>query len=75
MLTWQIGADWRFDPKLLTTLELRFVADGPDRTRVELEHRDLENYGPKAEHMRQLFEQPDAWDSTLRAYASALERA
>lgn len=74
ILTWQIGADWKYDPKLLTTVELRFIPDGPDRTRVELEHRDLENFGPEAERMRQVFEQPGAWDSTLEAYASAIKR-
>ena len=70
VLTWQIGADWKYDPKLLTTVELRFVAEAADRTRVELEHRDLEAFGSEAERMRQLFEQPGAWQSTLAAYAA-----
>jgi hypothetical protein len=70
VLVWQVGADWKFDPKLLTTVELRFLAEAPDRTRVELEHRDLEAFGPEAERMRQLFEQPGAWQATLAAYAA-----
>ena len=70
VLTWQIGADWKYDPKLLTTVELRFVAEAADRTRVELEHRDLEAFGPEAERMRQVFDQPGAWQSTLAAYAA-----
>ena len=70
VLTWQIGADWKYDPKLLTTVELRFVAEAVDRTRVELEHRDLDAFGPEAERMRQMFEQPGAWQSTLAAYAA-----
>ena len=73
VLTWQIGADWKYDPKLLTTVELRFLAEAPDRTRVELEHRDLEAFGPEAERMRQLFEEPGAWQSTLAAYAARLQ--
>jgi uncharacterized protein YndB with AHSA1/START domain len=71
VITWQIGADWRYDPKLVTTIELRFVAEAPDRTRVELEHRDLERFGPEAERMRQTFEQPGAWSATLSAFAAA----
>jgi hypothetical protein len=47
VLTWQIGADWKFDPELVTHVEVRFVAEGPDRTRVELEHRDLDRFGPE----------------------------
>lgn len=69
-LTWQIGADWKYDPRLITTVELRFIAEGPQQTRVVLEHRDLENYGPEAERMREVFDQPGAWDRTLSGFAS-----
>ena len=41
VLAWQIGADWKFDPDLLTEVEVRFVDLGDNRTRVDLEHRDL----------------------------------
>jgi uncharacterized protein YndB with AHSA1/START domain len=71
VVTWQIGGDWRYDPKLVTTVELAFVEEAPDRTRVRLEHRDLERFGPEAERMRQVFEAPGAWDATLAAFASA----
>jgi uncharacterized protein YndB with AHSA1/START domain len=71
VLTWQIGADWTYDPKLITSVELRFVAEAPDRTRVQLEHRDLERFGPEAERMRQVFSAPDAWDRTLADFAAA----
>jgi len=73
-LAWQLSADFQFDPKLLTTVELSFVAEGPDRTRVRLEHRDLENYGPEAPRMRQLFDGPGAWEATLAAYAAVASR-
>jgi uncharacterized protein YndB with AHSA1/START domain len=75
VITWQIGADWRYDPKLITTVELRFVAEAPDRTRVELEHRDLERFGPEADRMRQTFEQPGAWSATLSAFAASVGSA
>ena len=71
VVTWQIGGDWRYDPKLVTTVELAFVEEAPDRTRVRLKHRDLERFGPEAERMRQVFEAPGAWDATLAAFASA----
>ena len=73
-ITWQIGADWKYHVDLVTTVELRFVAEAPDRTRVILEHRDLEAYGADAEKMRETFEQPGAWEATMTAYAARVAR-
>jgi uncharacterized protein YndB with AHSA1/START domain len=70
VITWQIGADWKYHVDLVTTVELRFVAEAPDRTRVLLEHRDLEAFGADAEKMRETFEQPGAWEATMAAYAA-----
>ncbi len=70
VVTWQIGADWRFDPEIVTTIEVRFLAEAPQRTRVSLEHRDLDRFGPPAERMREMFEGPGAWNRTLSAYAA-----
>jgi len=71
VLTWQIDGEWKYDPTLVTEVELRFVPDGDDRTRVELEHRHLDRFGPAAEKMRALFDSPGAWQATLEAYAGA----
>jgi len=71
VLTWQISAAWRYDPSLVTTIEVSFMAEAPDRTRVRLEHRDLERFGPDAPRMRETFETPGAWSATLSAYAAA----
>jgi hypothetical protein len=70
VLTWQINAEWKYDVGLVTNVEMRFVAEGPDRTRVELEHRDLDRYGAAAEKMHQTFEAPGAWEATLAAFAA-----
>jgi uncharacterized protein YndB with AHSA1/START domain len=72
VVTWQISPDWEYDPSLITTVEVRFTEEEPGRTRVELEHRDLERFGQEAERMRQTFEAPGAWDSTLAAFAEAV---
>jgi uncharacterized protein YndB with AHSA1/START domain len=74
-VTWQIGADWKYHADLVTTVELRFVEESPGRTRVELEHRDLEAFGPEAERMRQVFDAPGAWNRTLDDYARAANAA
>lgn len=51
LLGWQIRPEFKYDPNLITEVEITFVADG-DGTRVTLEHRDLERFGDKAEAMR-----------------------
>ena len=70
VVTWQIGADWTYHDDLITTVEVRFQPDGADRTRVSLEHRDLDAFGADAAGMKEMFDGPGAWDATLRAYAS-----
>jgi uncharacterized protein YndB with AHSA1/START domain len=73
VLTWDIGADWQFDPTLNTELELKFIADGPDRTRVELEHRHLDRYGDRRDEMRRVFDTEGDWGRLLESFARAAE--
>jgi hypothetical protein len=73
LLIWQVSADWAYDPGLETELEIRFTPVAGGATLVELEHRGLEAYGERAEAMRQLFDTPEAWGTTLRLFAEALE--
>lgn len=70
VLAWQINTEWRFDPDLITEVEIRFSAEAGG-TLVELEHR-LDGYGPAAAQMREIFDGPTAWDETLVAYAGAV---
>jgi uncharacterized protein YndB with AHSA1/START domain len=72
VVTWQIGADWKFHRELVTTVEVRFEPVGDGRTRVRLEHRDLDAFGADTARMKETFEDPGAWSATLTAYASAL---
>lgn len=43
-----IGPQWELetDPDLCSEVEVRFVAEGQHRTRVELEHRNIDQHGP-----------------------------
>lgn len=52
LLAWSISAEWKYDPTLITELEITFTAEGPKRTHLVLEHRGLEAYGAAAEQMR-----------------------
>jgi uncharacterized protein YndB with AHSA1/START domain len=71
VLTWDISADWQPDPNLKTELELRFIADGTDRTQVELEHRNLDRYGERRDEMRRIFETEGDWGCLLASFARA----
>src|SRR5271169_1256243 len=73
LLSWEISADWKADPSIASEVEVKFIAEDSARTRVELEHRKLENYGDKAEMMRALFDSPGAWIDTLRAMGKFAE--
>jgi activator of Hsp90 ATPase-like protein len=71
-VTWQVGADWKYHPDMVTTIDVRFAEESPGRTRVVLEHRDLDGFGEHAAQMKQVFEAPDAWTSTLADYVAAV---
>ncbi|WP_238012352.1 SRPBCC family protein [Dactylosporangium sp. AC04546] len=70
VLTWQIGADWKYHEDLVTSVEVTFTEAGPGRTRVRLEHRHLDAFGADAAAMRGTFEEPGAWTATLDAFAA-----
>jgi uncharacterized protein YndB with AHSA1/START domain len=69
VLSWDINADWQYDPELKTEIEVRFVAVGEDATRVELEHRKLDRYGTRRDEMRRIFDTEGDWGRLLTAFA------
>jgi uncharacterized protein YndB with AHSA1/START domain len=69
VLSWDITADWQYDPGLHTEIEVRFTAEGGARTRVELEHRRLDRYGDRRDEMRTIFDQTGDWGRLLAAFA------
>jgi uncharacterized protein YndB with AHSA1/START domain len=70
VLSWDITADWQYDPQLKTEIEVRFIAEGADGTRVELEHRRLDRYGARREEMREIFDKTGDWGRLLEAFAA-----
>jgi uncharacterized protein YndB with AHSA1/START domain len=73
VLSWDISADWQYDPTLKSELEVRFKADGSNRTRVELEHRCLDRFGTRRDEMRRIFDTEGDWGRFLQAFARAAE--
>ena len=71
VLSWDISADWQPDPALKTEIEIRFIAEDKNRTRVELEHRRLDRYGARREEMRRIFDKEGDWGRLLAMFAEA----
>ncbi|HEX7968350.1 MAG TPA: SRPBCC family protein [Stellaceae bacterium] len=69
LLTWQLNGRFQYDPGLVTEVEVTFIPDGADATRVELEHRHLERAGDTAEAMRAAIDAPDGWAGLLERFA------
>lgn len=73
VLSWDISADWQPDPTLKTEIEVRFIADGDNVTRVELEHRHLDRYGSRRDEMRRTFDTEGDWGRLLASFARVAE--
>jgi len=71
VLSWDISADWQYDPTLQTEIEVRFIAEGEACTRVEFEHRRLDRYGDRRDEMYAIFDKTGDWGRLLAAFAHA----
>ena len=74
VFSWDIGPTWQIetDPDRTSEVEVRFVAETPDRTRVELEHRNLDRHGDGWEGLRAGVESADGWPLYLNRYAEVV---
>jgi uncharacterized protein YndB with AHSA1/START domain len=48
VVSWDINSQWKPDTAVSSEVEVRFIADGPNATLVELEHRKFEQMGAEA---------------------------
>lgn len=74
VFTWQIGPD-RVpvpDPARASEVEVLFLPEGPDRTRVEVEHRNFDRHGEAAEGYREAL--TAGWHELLRRYLATVAR-
>jgi uncharacterized protein YndB with AHSA1/START domain len=75
VFSWDINLQWQIetDPAKTSEVEVRFVAEGAARTRVELEHRHLDRVGDGWEGMRDAVGSDGGWNVGLRAFAQRLQ--
>src|SRR4051794_15452375 len=74
VFSWDIDLEWKIetDPYRTSEVEVRFTPEGPDRTRVELEHRHLDRHGDGWERMRDAVGSPEGWGVGLQRFAAAV---
>jgi uncharacterized protein YndB with AHSA1/START domain len=77
VISWDIGPQWQIeaDPEKTSEVEVRFVSETPDRTRVELEHRNLDRHGDGWEGIRESVGGEGGWPGCLRAFAQRVGAA
>jgi uncharacterized protein YndB with AHSA1/START domain len=74
VMTWEINSHWKPDTNVSSEVEVRFVADGANATRVELEHRKFERLGAAAgESMRK--DVDGGWPGLLELFKAQAEAA
>lgn len=77
VFSWDIGPTWQLEQDLenASEVEVRFVADRPGHTRVELEHRHLDRHGSGWESLRDGVADDQGWQLYLARYAELLPAA
>jgi uncharacterized protein YndB with AHSA1/START domain len=75
VISWDISPQWQIETDLEKTseVEVRFIAEAPDRTRVELEHRNLDRHGEGWQQLRDGVEGEDGWPLYLQRFAELLK--
>ena len=70
VFSWDISPHWQIetDPDKASEVEVRFIAEGPERTRVALEHRNIDRHGDHWEGLRDGVAAPEGWSLYLRRY-------
>ena len=74
VFSWDISPYWQIepDPARTSEVEVRFTPEGSDRTRVELEHRNLDRHGEGWEGVREGVDDEAGWPLYLERYAALL---
>jgi len=72
VFSWDIGPTWQLetDHENTSEVEVRFVPETPERTRVELEHRNLDRHGPGWEGVAEGVAADQGWPLYLDRYSA-----
>ena len=75
VFSWDISPQWQIETDLEKTseVEVRFISEAPERTRVEVEHRNLERHGEGWEGERDGVASAGGWPLYLQRFAELFE--
>jgi uncharacterized protein YndB with AHSA1/START domain len=76
VISWDIGPHWQLETNLekASEVEVRFTAETDTRTRVELEHRNLDRHGEGWEAVREGVGGEQGWPLYLTRYADVIRK-
>jgi uncharacterized protein YndB with AHSA1/START domain len=74
VISWDISPQWQIetDAERSSEVEVRFVPETPERTRVELEHRALDRHGDGWEAVREGVDNEGGWPTYLRRFTDVV---
>jgi uncharacterized protein YndB with AHSA1/START domain len=77
VFSWDISPQWQLESDLERTseVEVRFIAESAERTRVELEHRNLDRHGEGWEGERDAVGGGGGWPLYLRRFGELVAEA
>jgi uncharacterized protein YndB with AHSA1/START domain len=73
VFSWDISPQWQLESDLekASEVQVRFISEAPDRTRVALEHRHLDRHGDGWEGLRESVGSDQGWPLYLKRFAEA----
>jgi uncharacterized protein YndB with AHSA1/START domain len=76
VISWDLNPQFQIesDPAKTSEVEVRFIAEGPGRTRLELEHRHLDRHGEGWPGIRDAVDGEGGWPLYLQRYAALINR-
>ena len=74
IISWDISPQWQIetDPDKTSEVEVRFASETPERTRVEVEHRNLDRHGDGWEGLRDSVGSDSGWPGCVRRFAERI---
>jgi uncharacterized protein YndB with AHSA1/START domain len=77
VFSWDIGPTWQLetDPEKTSEVEVRFVRESDTRTRLELEHRNLERHGEQWRAVADGIGGEAGWPLYLQRYSAVVDGA
>jgi uncharacterized protein YndB with AHSA1/START domain len=74
VFSWDLSPQWQIETDLEKTseVEVRFISETPERTRVELEHRNLDRHGDGWQQVSDAVDGDGGWPLYLQRFAALM---